>query len=627
MITDEDDPRLIEVEKMVRRYKANATKIALGGAVLFVSGFLFMRPLMKVDQPMLAAFMVFAGFFSMIGGAVVAVFTGNPRPMVQRQHTEGAKLVKLANPVKSEGVPIGNARMPHQAEPLHMLIEGAPGTGKTQMLKRLVDYVRHRGDTVIVVDSNYDMHKALSRPGDIVLSAFDESGPGWLPQNEIRSPADWSALAQSFIGDGRGDAAQWHQMAKAMFSAVARGYQREVEKAGEAFDHRELFHLLTQAPAADLAPFIAGTAAAGLAENEKGLANVRMTFFDTLKSWEYLRSGSFSVRDWVENGVDGPARPSIFIPYRTRQLGDAKNLISCWLDQIITTAIDAGENRDNRVWVVIDELSGLGEIPGLKQAVAQLRKTGFCIVTGIQAMEQIEDVYGRNGAISITANLGNKVILRTTDAASAERQSKLIGDARFRIINASQTQGEKISTNQSAKDEVSRIVLASEIMALPDLNALVHWAGADTWFYTPVPIYQPGEWDTQKRVEAAEAPALLPAPTYPPTPEQEALQARLRASGPITPEGMDRGEGPRPAWAQVDDLLRKIGGPGWDGEKFRAKVLASLGWHPETGWDEGRAKVSRAYERARQLLAQTLDRSQIERNTSSTPKNPEEKDK
>lgn len=615
MLKDTSKERQRRFETAAKRWRNGVFRWVIWPAVVLFLIALFLLHFRLVSRDTAGAMGLVSIVVAVIGGFALAM-QSRASPETTREHIDGASVHDLTKPDSADGVPIGNARMPPKAEPLHTLIEGAPGTGKTQMLKRLVDYVRHRGDTVIVVDSNYDMHKTLSRPGDIVLSAFDETGPGWVPQNEVRSPADWSALAQSFIGDGRGEAAQWHQMAKAMFSAVARGYQREVSAAGEAFDHRELFHLLTQAPATDLAPFIEGTAAAGLAENEKGLANVRMTFFDTLKSWEYLRPGSFSVRDWVEKGVDGPPRASIFIPYRTRHLGDAKNLISCWLDQIITTAIDAGENRDNRVWVIIDELSGLGEIPGLKQAVAQLRKTGFCIVVGIQAMEQVEDIYGRNGAVSITANLGNKVVLRTTDAASAERQSKLIGDARWRLHQTS-TSGQ--NENLSEKEEVGRVVLASEIMALPDLHALVHWAGDETWLYTPIPVYQAGEWDAQKRIEATEALALLPAPSRPATPEETALQARLRASGPITPEEMTRAEGPRPAWSQIDDLLRRIGGPGWDGEKFRAKVLASLGWNPETGWDEGRAKVSRAYERARQLLAQTLDRRDIEHKTGTKP--------
>jgi type IV secretory pathway TraG/TraD family ATPase VirD4 len=421
---------------------------------------------------------------------LICLTAGPGRPAIQRRHKGGAQVSRLESPMETEGVPLGNVRLPEHLEPLHLLIEGATGTGKTQLLKQMVSYLRARGDTVVCVDSNYDMWSTFGQPDDLILSPFDPAFPGWLPKNEVRIPTDWSAMAQSFIGDGTGEAAQWHEMAKAMFAATARGYQRVVEEAGEEFNHTELFHLLTGADAEQLAPFIHGTSASSLGVNDKALGNVRMTFYETLKFWEHLRPGSFSVREWVEQSED---RPSIFIPYRKRQLPEAKNLISCWLDQIITTACDLGEDRENRVWIIVDELSGLGEIPSLKTAVTELRKTGFRVVAGIQNFEQVELLYGRNGAITITNSLSNKVILRATDAASAERQSKLIGDARYQVMSLGQSSGTdgKRSTTQSVKEEVVRVVLASEITALPTLQGFVKLAGEDTTYLTSIPVYQP----------------------------------------------------------------------------------------------------------------------------------------
>lgn len=434
-------------------------------------------------------FVALGVIFGCISGLVY--LTARPgSPAIQRRHKGGAQVSRTEAPMEVEGIPLGNVRLPEHLESLHMLIEGATGTGKTQLLKNMVAHLRARGDTVVIVDTNYDMWTAFNQPDDVILSPFDPAFPGWLPMNEVRAPADWSALAQSFIGDGVGEAAQWHQMAKAMFAATARGYQRIVEEAGDIFDHTELFHLLTGAEAEDLAPFIHGTAAASLGINDKALNNVRMTFFETLKFWEHLRPGGFSVREWVEQGKD---RPSIFIPYRKRELPEAKNLISCWLDQIITTACDLGEDRENRVWIIIDELSGLGEIPSLKTAVTELRKTGFRVVAGIQNFEQVELLYGRNGAITITNSLSNKVILRATDATSAERQSKLIGDARYQVMSLGQSAGTdgKRSTTSSVKEEVVRVVLASEITALPTLQGFVKLAGEETTYLTPIPVYQP----------------------------------------------------------------------------------------------------------------------------------------
>ena len=182
---------------------------------------------------------------------------------------------------------------------------------------------------------------------------------------------------------------------------------------------------LTAAPVDQIAPFLAGSAAASLADNEKGLMNVRMSFFESLGFWSDLKPGSFSMRDWVGR----KDRPSIFIPHTKRTLAASRTLIATWLDQLITEAVDRGEDRDNRVWIVIDELSSLGRIPALEDAVTELRKTGFRVICGIQNYEQVEQRYTRTGAVTITNNLSNKVILRANNEVAAKRASDLIGSA------------------------------------------------------------------------------------------------------------------------------------------------------------------------------------------------------
>lgn len=48
----------------------------------------------------------------------------------------------------------------------------------------------------------------------------------------------------------------------------------------------------------------------------------------------------------------------------------------------------------------------------------------------------------------------------------------------------------KRSTAQSVKEEVVRVVLASEITMLPTLQGFVKLAGEDTTYLTPIPVYE-----------------------------------------------------------------------------------------------------------------------------------------
>lgn len=418
----------------------------------------------------------------------------SPKVGQTRKRLAGSTVDVLLENQESDGVPIGKARMPERVEPLHLEIAGATGTGKTQLLKQIFSYLRGRGDTVIVVDTNSDMFHTFGQPGDILLSTFDSRSPGWSPVNEIERPTDWNALAETLIEEGEGNSKEWNLMARAFFAAVARGYHKTVQEAGEPFDLGEFFHLLTAAPPEDVFPFLVGSAAAPLVQNEKHLSSIRIGFASSLSFIQDLRPGDFSVRKWVQQGAGGKKRPSIFIPHKKSTLAASRTVIGTWLDQIINEACDEGENSENRVWIIIDELSSLGRIPALETAVTELRKTGFRVIVGIQNYEQIEQRYSKTGAATISNNLSNKVIFRANGSEAAERASKLIGDVRNRVTSVSST------STVSVNEQVERVVLASEILALPDLHAFVKFAGSDTALLTEIPIYsgpKTGGWQLE----------------------------------------------------------------------------------------------------------------------------------
>ena len=459
-----------------------------------------------------AVSLVAAVIVGVVGVVAFLIYISKPSEARQvRERLAGSTVDVLTEDQEGDGVPIGKARMPERAEPLHTLIEGATGTGKTQLLKQMMAYIRARGDTVVVVDTNLDMFETFGKPGDILLSPFDSRSPGWSPSNEIDAPTDWNALAETLIEPGEGSAREWNAMARAFFAAVARGYNQTVQEAGEPFDFRELVHLLTAAPPEEVEPFLVGSAAASLGQNEKGMNNIRMSFYESLAFVQDLKAGDFSARRWVQAGANGQPRPSIFIPHTKRTLAASRTLIATWLDQIISEACDQGENSNNRVWIIIDELSSLGRIPALETAVTELRKTGFRVIVGIQNYEQIEQRYTKTGAATIGNNLSNRVIFRANGPEAAERASKLIGDARHRITSISKTSsssssdgkggGSSHSTNVSVNEQVERVVLPAEILALPDLNAFVKFAGSDTTLLTEIPIYKgskTGGWNLKK---------------------------------------------------------------------------------------------------------------------------------
>ncbi len=140
-----------------------------------------------------------------------------------------------------------------------------------------------------------------------------------------------------------------------------------------------------------------------------------------------------------------------------------------------------------RLWFVVDELDALGQIDGLKDALARLRKFGGRCVLGFQSIAQVSSTYGHGDAHTIVENCGNTLILRCSASEGG-------GTARF----ASQLVGERevLRTTRSRSRRASEIlgidlaqrafqrragVLPSQIEQLPDLAGYLKYASEPAW--------------------------------------------------------------------------------------------------------------------------------------------------
>jgi type IV secretory pathway VirB4 component len=120
------------------------------------------------------------------------------------------------------------------------------------------------------------------------------------------------------------------------------------------------------------------------------------------------------VRQWIRQGGTGNSGGRggvLFIPYKAGEIAALRSAISAWMRIAIFEAMNRAEG-DQRLWFVIDELDAHGEIDGLKDALARLRKFGGRCVLGFQSISQVSSTYGKGAADTIVENCGNSLILR-----------------------------------------------------------------------------------------------------------------------------------------------------------------------------------------------------------------------
>jgi type IV secretory pathway TraG/TraD family ATPase VirD4 len=177
---------------------------------------------------------------------------------------------------------------------------------------------------------------------------------------------------------------------------------------------------------------------------------------------------------------------ALFIPYTAGQIAALRSMISAWVRLGIFEAMNRDE-QDQRLWFVVDELDALGEIDGLKDALARLRKFGGRCVLGFQSIAQVSGTYGRGAAETIVENCANTLILRCSASehgGTSEFASKLIGQREVVHTTHSSTGQPDRWLSSTTRSELLRIepaVMASQIERLADLQGFLKVASIPDW--------------------------------------------------------------------------------------------------------------------------------------------------
>jgi len=360
--------------------------------------------------------------------------------------------------VRIAGVPI-----PHANENLHFAIAASTGAGKSVTLRAMLADIRRRGDRAIVIDNGSEFMRKFSQADDLVLSPFDSRSQGWNVRNEVRAKHDWLRLASSVIPDGHGSDKPWHDMAQKLFGNIG-------VNVGEATDNKMLLEIATSYTPAQLEPILAGGSSAVLTQEggERLLTNIRSVYASALQSWPFMKSGDFSLRDYMQSDD----RRWLFMPFKESEFGVSKSMIAAWMDILVSAGLERDEGA-HQTWLIIDELDTLGTLSSLIAATTKLRKRGVCVVVAFQSYSQLAKNYGDDSALTLLNCFSNKLVMRSVDGETAERLSKELGERE--VWKKSHSKGRERSTTQS--QQVERLVLPAEIQNLPDLAGYLKLAG------------------------------------------------------------------------------------------------------------------------------------------------------
>lgn len=431
-------------------------------------------------------YFVIAGVIALILTCVITFFivrwlTNRGKAQTANQYIRGAQLDdakviakrirkdRLNSDIEVDGIPIIK-----ESEVQHFLVHGTTGVGKGELIKKMLDAIRARGDRVILYDKGCTFTSLYYREStDKILNPFDQRCAPWDCWREALEAPDFENMAESLIPMHGETDPFWVNAARTIFASAAYTMQDDSERSIV-----RLLRLLLTEELQNLEKYLSETEAATLVSDkiEKTAISIRSVLTTYLKSLKYLQGlnpvgqAGFSIREWVkQENNDG----WLFISADAEQISALRPLISMWLAMASITLLSLPENYERRIWFIVDELPSLHKLPQLSETIAEVRKFGGCFLLGMQNYAQLEKVYGRNGAREIFDLLNTRFFFRSPSSDMAKLVSQELGEEETESLRENYSYGaNRIRDGISIGHQrvIKPIVSYSEIMTLQDLH-------------------------------------------------------------------------------------------------------------------------------------------------------------
>jgi type IV conjugative transfer system coupling protein TraD len=429
-----------------------------------------------------------------IVGTVIFLARAVGRKARQPIHLRGRRLVsdsELAGQIIRAGqasdLAIGNVPLVAGSETQHILMAGTTGAGKTQAIYRLLDAVRARGDMAIVYDLGGSFIPAFYRPelGDQILNPLDRRSATWSPWAEMTSIASEDRIAAAIIPSSKGNNQIFSDGARAIVSTALRLLKNRPNRSV-----LELFRILVVNTRAEKEKMFSSTELAQFFERDAGVsaASVGLNATAYIRCFRFLKAkaglGDFSLTRFVQSadaaiGSIAP-RPWVFISSNREQHEALQPLITCLMDSAVAAALSLPKNLERRIWLFVDEMDSLQEMPSLRKALTEGRGKGVCVVGGLQDFSQLFANWGHERGESILGLFNTLGLFKLLGETSAKYASFMLGEAEQEQTEESARYGANKgfeSLNLGTRREVKPLVLPTQFTELPNLSGYVRVTG------------------------------------------------------------------------------------------------------------------------------------------------------
>ncbi|MCW3888598.1 MULTISPECIES: type IV secretion system DNA-binding domain-containing protein [Enterobacteriaceae] len=198
---------------------------------------------------------------------------------------------EVARQMKRDGmasdIKIGDLPILLNSEIQNFCLHGTVGSGKSEVIRRLLNYVRARGDMAIIYDRSCEFVKSYYDPSlDKILNPLDSRCAAWDLWKECLSLPDFDNISNTLIPMGTKEDPFWQGSGRTIFAEGAYLMREDKDRSYE-----KLVDTMLSIKIDKLRAYLQNTPAANLVEEkiEKTAISIRAVLTNYVKAIRYLQ--------------------------------------------------------------------------------------------------------------------------------------------------------------------------------------------------------------------------------------------------------------------------------------------------------------------------------------------------
>lgn len=337
----------------------------------------------------------------------------------------------------------------------HSLLIGGTGCGKTTLFYHFMSQIKKKmtsDDVMIVFDSKGDFYSKFGKPGDLVIGnspQYYQNSQRWNIYKEILADG-WDKeryflnaqeISKSFFKEAKTKTSNvfFPNAAKDVLSAILCTFLLSADEddpprgkspSTQYFYNDVLLDFINTRTAEEMAdalscfPDFTSTLAyiSDGTEQAQGVLSEMYSVVKELFVGVFAGHGTFSIRDFVRK----KGGRTLFIEYDLSIGSVLTPMYSLLFDLALKEALGRQQSQGN-VYLFCDEFKLLPRLEHIDDGVNFGRSLGVKIFAGLQSIEQLYEIYGKEKGRNIAAGFSSVYAFRANDTSTRNFVTELFG--------------------------------------------------------------------------------------------------------------------------------------------------------------------------------------------------------